>query len=389
MIQPHGPSYGFRSIAGALLGRGIRVQDLEEAYSERVGCPGAVWLPSARSGICWSLKAAITEGTRVITPAFNCPFVHEAVVRSGGSLEPVDVEESGFLLDPQLLDQRNLQPHALVLSAIYGHAYPRTPSVPAVLRVMDLAMSIPEPELLHPLGDRDFAVISFSRGKCMESGYGAIGLTRDLELAREVRRLRDAALGRIGYLPLLARLSAVSLQTLLARPWINSIAQRARGRRPKNTPVPPVAAGFPPAWRDGTRYEGSVPSTRVDRGLALRNLIHAETGTQKRLDLAGRYARNLAGARGILLPESSPHALSHYTIRVPAPTRTLLRQRLYDSGIGTMTLWGFPSWLEPARFPHAHRLSLEVVNLSLSVSLSHSDVDRICEVLLRCTTGVP
>ena len=53
-----------------------------------------------------------------------------------------------------------------------------------------------------------------------------------------------------------------------------------------------------------------------------------------------------------------------------------------------MTLWGFPSWLEPARFPHAHRLSLEVVNLSLSVSLSHSDVDRICEVLLRCTTGV-
>jgi dTDP-4-amino-4,6-dideoxygalactose transaminase len=178
---------------------------------------------------------------------------------------------------------------------------------------------------------------------------------------------------------------AVSCPTLLASPWINTVAKLVRSQRPKNTPVLPAATGFPSAWLDGTRFEGGAPSTRLDRGLALRTLIQADSGRRKRLDLACRYAQNLAGAAGILLPESCPYALSHYTIRVPGPTRTLLRQRLYDAGIGTATLWRFPAWLEPGRFPNAHRLSLEVVNLPLSVTLSHSDVDRICDLLRRFT----
>ena len=74
------------------------------------------------------------------------------------------------------------------------------------------------------------------------------------------------------------------------------------------------------------------------------------------------------------------HALSHYTIRVPGPTRTLLRQRLHDAGICTTTLWRFPTWLEPDQFPNAHRLSLEGRQPALCpVTLSLSDVDRICD----------
>ncbi|MFO1457859.1 MAG: DegT/DnrJ/EryC1/StrS family aminotransferase [Verrucomicrobiota bacterium] len=390
MIQPHGPSFGFRSIAGSLLGQEIRLEDLEEAYAERVGCPGAVWLPSARAGICWSLKAAMAEEARVRAPAFTCPAVHEAVVRSGASLELADAAKTGFLMDPQWLDRQTSQPHAVVLCAIYGHVYPPMSNegqsnLSGVFRVWDLAMSVPELALLHSLGERDFAVVSFSRAKCMFAGYGAIGLTRDLELIREVRRLRDAALVRAGRSSLLTRLYEVSRPTLLAVPWINAMAKRVRSSRPKDAPVRPVATPLPSAWSDGTRFEGAVASTRLDRGLALRNLIHADAGIRKRLDLASRYSRNLAGARGILLPEPSPHALSHYTIRVPGPTRTLLRQRLYDAGICTTTLWRFPTWLEPDQFPNAHRLSLEVVNLPLSVTLSLSDVDRICDLLRRFT----
>lgn len=383
MIQPHGPSFGFRAIAGALLGRDIRVQNLEEAYAERAGCPGAVWLPSARSGICWALRAAIAEGTPVRTPAFTCPVVHESVVRSGGSLEPVDVRESGFLVDPQLLDRRATRPHAIIQCAVFGHAYDPSTTSAAVLRVLDMAMSVPEWELLNSLRERDFAVISFSPAKCMDAGYGAIGLTRDLELAQEVRRHRDAALAHTGPKLIYTRLSAVTRRTLIAYPWINSTAKRARSHRPKDAPVPPGAGRIPAAWLDGTRFEGAFPSTRIDRGLALRNLIHSDAGRRKRFDLSRRYAQNLAGHPGMVLPESSLHALSHFTIRVPASARTLLRQKLYDSGIGTATLWRFPPWLEPDRFPNAHRLSLEVVNLPLSVTLSHSDVDRICEVLRR------
>ena len=149
--------------------------------------------PSARAGICWSLKAAMAEEARVRAPTHTCPAVHEAVVRSGASLELADAAKPDFSWIRKWLDRQTSQPHAVVLCAIYGHVYPRcrTRAVESVRRlpVWDLAMSVPELALLHSLGERDFAVVSFSRAKCMFAGYGAIGLTRDLELIREVRRL--------------------------------------------------------------------------------------------------------------------------------------------------------------------------------------------------------
>jgi predicted esterase len=133
-------------------------------------------------------------------------------------------------MDPQWLDQKTHPPHAVVLCAIYGHAYPpsfndRQANPSTVLRVLDLAMYAPERTLLNALSERDFAVISFSRGKCMFSGYGAIGFTRDLELAREVRRLRDATLARPGVEPprpgvliAFSQGAYVAMEVLAARP---------------------------------------------------------------------------------------------------------------------------------------------------------------------------
>jgi len=394
MIPPHGPSFGFGAIvAAAFSGTGRDLQQLEEAYAERADCPCAVWLPTARAGICWALRVAIREGAAVIAPAFTCGVVHEAIVRSGGKLEPVDIPETGFLVDEGLLVSGLRVPYALVLCEIYGHAYDlgkisAMARRPPMIRIIDMAMSVLHRGLFQSLEARDFAVISFGLGKSMYAGYGAMGFTRDSGLADRVKRLRDSAIQSPAFKSCVSRVADVSLRTALARPAINSVAKRLRSRRPEWNPSEVAFTGIPDSWLKGAPFAGALPSNRVDRGLAMWNLAHADALRQKRLDLARRYEQNLAGAKGIVLPASSPNALSHYTLRVPSASRMRLRQKLYDAGIATSSMWEFPSHLDKEQFPNAHRLSREVVSLPLSCALTPADVDRICERLGRSVEDI-
>ena len=88
-------------------------------------------------------------------------------------------------------------------------------------------------------------------------------------------------------------------------------------------------------------------------------------------------------------PPAAPCALSHYTIRIRAEIRNTVKDQLYANGINAITLWEFPYDLDKAQFPNTHRLSSEVLNLPLSVQLSNSDVDYVCDRLIQCFTIAP
>src|ERR1035441_9943808 len=96
MIPLHRPPFGIGTVMASMLPGGGRrsLQRLEESYAEASGCAAAVWLPSARGGICWALCAAIGIQTTVIGPAFTCAAVHEAMVRSGGNVRLLEPGES-------------------------------------------------------------------------------------------------------------------------------------------------------------------------------------------------------------------------------------------------------------------------------------------------------
>ncbi|MGA2822971.1 MAG: ABC transporter permease, partial [Bacteroidales bacterium] len=65
---------GIGTIIGSCLANpeSRRLDQLEAAYATAAGCPSAVWLPSARAGICWALRASIGPQTKVLGPAFTC-----------------------------------------------------------------------------------------------------------------------------------------------------------------------------------------------------------------------------------------------------------------------------------------------------------------------------
>ncbi len=394
---------------GATEGRSLR--RLEQAHTEASGGAWAVWLPSARAGICWALRAAIQAQDNVIGPAFTCSVVHEAMVRSGGTVRLLEPGPGDFLMDRHAIAQRENGGHGLVLCEAYGHTYDlaelerAAPSQPAV-RIVDMAMSVPVPALFQRLGTKDFAVISFGNGKSMYAGWGGMGFARERALAEAVREQRDLALARAGSgsgaggAGLFARRTLrVALRTAAHYPSVYALtwrlyyrgrpllarAARLPGRKRAPEPATPPPARLPPEWSDDRTCvaEWRAPSTHLDRALALWNLEGAPAFDAARLALARRYEQNLQGAKGITRPKSSPTALSHYTVRVNAAIRNAVKQRLWQGGIYTISLWTFPPHLDREQFPATFRLSSEVINLPLSPWMSTEHVDRVCELLVK------
>ncbi len=406
MIPLHRPPFGIGTVIGSSLVGGKRrsLRWLEDAYAEASGC-AAVWLPLARAGICWALRATIGPRTKVIGPAFTCPVVHEAMVRSGGSVRLTDPGEGDFLIDERTLLQTMKADYALVLCEVYGYAYDlaqiqeNTASDPAV-RIIDMAMSVHHPGLCQRLRSTDFAVISFGTRKSMFAGWGGMGFTPNVALAKEVGRLRDSVLAQSTFGLLLQRTVETSLRTAAHYPPVHSLTYgmmdkgrsilvRARQMWPRGRSeqgLEPAPAGFPAAWSDERNRspEWSLPSTHLDRHLALWNLQQAESDHDRRLVLARRYHENLAGANGILRPRISSRALSHYTVRVNANTRNLLKRRLINTGVNAASMWAFPKYLDKEQYPKAFRTSSEVLNLPLAPWLSDKHVDRICSALIHC-----
>jgi dTDP-4-amino-4,6-dideoxygalactose transaminase len=317
--------------------------------------------------------------------------VHEAVVRSGGGLRVIDAGEDDFLMGLETLSAAQSGSHATVLCEVYGHTYDlgshsRNALSPPVVRIVDMALSVPHPDLFRRLEANDFAVISFGAGKTMYAGWGGMGFTCNRALAQEVRKLRDSILVQDSFRLYWRRTTMICLRTIAHYPSVYSLARKLMLRLPAKGGTEPLLTGIPSGWSPSGMLtsEWRLPATRLDGGLALWNLNHAAFAHESRLALAGRYHKNLEGARGIHRPQTSKSALSHYTVRISPAIRNSVKERLYQAGIHTITLWGFHQHLDRNQFPNAFRLSSEVLNLPLSPWMSVGQVDQVCEVLIGC-----
>lgn len=390
MIPRHRPPFSVGDVLTTVLApsRKLSVEEVEDLCAKACGVPNAVLLPSARAGICWALRAAIDEDTRVIGPAYTCEAVHEAIARSRGRLRLVDTDTNTFLMDPVRLATERSRNHAVVLSEIYGYSYSSyamigKDSTAPRIRIIDTAMTVPMPKVFEKLHGNDFAVTSFGLGKCFYSGWGGIGLTRDDALARDIRAQRDAALHKEKSLLLLKRGTEILLRTLAHTPVLYGTLQKFRPP-PRNFPT------FPSAWTgDGSlSKEWYLPSTQIDRRLLCHNLERRFQLNDRRLSLASRYHENLAGVTGIILPATSSLALSHYAIRVDRSFRDSIRRSLMRLGVDTGVLFRAPGYLSQEKFPNTCRISSEVVNLPLDACLTDDEVNYISDCVINCVSKV-
>jgi dTDP-4-amino-4,6-dideoxygalactose transaminase len=388
VIPRHRPPQGLIGLFKTILlsPRDLSVEQVEDLCAEMCGVAHVVLLPSARAGICWALRVAVTPKTRVIGPAYTCGAVHEAMVRSGGQVWFVDVDPTTFLMDraSTIAAATSGGPHALVLSEIYGHSYDTGWNAisDSAIRIVDTAMTVPTSEIFARLKGSDFAVSSFGIGKCVYSGWGGAGLTRDRHVAEDVRRQRNAHVGEKALALAFRRTAEIALRTLAHSRWLYGALHRFR-RPPDYFPT------IPATW-DADRFlaaEWVMPSTSLDRRLVARNLTSGPVLHARRQALAARYSRNLAETPGVVLPPVSPMALSHYTIRVAGSSRDAVRSSLLGHGIDTGQLFRLQGYLSPADFPNTAQISGEVINLPLDASLSKDTADYISESVHKFVSG--
>jgi dTDP-4-amino-4,6-dideoxygalactose transaminase len=391
MIPLHRPSFGFSTVIASMLAGGERasVSGLEAAYAAFAGMP-AVWLPSARAGISWALRVATNAETTILAPAFTCGVVHDVLAQAGGKIQWFEPDTDELLVSPASFAPHQTGRHALLLCEVYGHTYDlaqlsRPSTATPALRIVDMAMAVPHAALFARLALDDFAVISFGAGKNMYAGWGAMGFTRNPALAREVSKIRDAALSSATFRLAARRALEAGARTIGNQPMIHALARKLRDmlRRKSSARAPGARseAILPAEFQRAPEW--TLPSTRVDRRLALWNLEQAPAAHAARVKLAGRYQKDLAGATGIRCPKPGADALSHFTVRLDARIRDAVKARLYAAGINTVTLWAFSARLNPKEFPRAFGVSSEVLNLPLSPWMTENQVDFVCENLIR------
>jgi dTDP-4-amino-4,6-dideoxygalactose transaminase len=249
-----------------------------------------------------------------------------------------------------------------------------------------MAMTVPTKEHFERLSDNDFAVVSFGAGKCMYTGWGGMGFTRDTNLSKSVRQIRNQSLSSCNTILVLKRgLRMLSLNLMYKRFTYGSLKKIKDARQAIKQRLHPKAGGSASYLNSEKPLskEWFLPTTYVDRHLMLYNLRHAREYAKRRVTLAQHYHNNFKGVAGIIRPDIASYAMSHYTIRVKHAVRPLIRNYLCKAGIDVGTLYDFPNSLSNSEFPNASKIASEVLNLPLSINLSLADIDRITESVVR------
>ena len=391
MIPRHRPPFGIGTVLSHLLSANVSVPEVESRFAESTGMADAVWFPSARSGIYSVLKATTDSSTRIVAPAYTCAVVHEALVRTGSQIQLIDTDRNSFLMDTMTLMAAQSGKFATVLCEIYGHTYDlhriASPAGPKPqVRIVDMAMTVPNRALFQRLEDGDVGVLSFGIGKSMYAGWGGMCFTNNRNLGEELRKMRDSFLVMGGPTFFLKQATETVLRTLAHQRAVYGLMRKIKQTKPgKKQGRGPKPAGFPARWAGvkNVSAEWFAPSIYLDRRLALYNLNRVEHYCQRRIAQAARYQKNFEGSALVTSPRLSVHALSHFTIRVNPAIRQGVRERLWKKSIDVGTLFPFPSYLPANDFPNTKNVTSEILNLPLDPGLTFDEIDRISEHVLE------
>jgi dTDP-4-amino-4,6-dideoxygalactose transaminase len=322
---------------------------LEAEIARRVGTRFAVGVGSGTDALALALRAlGIGPGDEVLTTAFTHFATVEAILLAGARPVFADVERGQFGIDPARV-ARALSPRARAVIPV--HLFGRCADVEHVLAVADAAGIPVIEDAAQAFGAARggrcagawgrLGCFSFYPSKLLGGvGDGGCVTTDDAELAERLRALRSHGDARDGVHALAGTTSRLdSLQ-----------AAALRAKLP-----------FLKAWIEGRARNAAV------------------------------YREELAGRRGVRLPEAGPGeepVWSQYTLRCADAPR--VRAALTRAGIEWRHYYPRPAAAQPAlgrlrapagSFPEAERCCAEAVSLPIRASLPPEAIREIARVV--------
>lgn len=389
MIARHRPPQQLRSLLAALItGKSLRpsLEQIEDRYARLWNVDHVVWIPSARFGITHAVRQHTADLQTVYCAAFNCGAVFHALRETDRDVRYIDTPPDSFLMDTA----RPPGPRAaVILSEMFGQRFSAAQRSQPLIdnasqRIFDMAMSIPEASDFALLRDQDVAVVSFGLGKSLYAGWGGLAVTASAAMASRLRAERTDSLSAAGRLTSLKHDTKVLARMAAHLPLIYGPLRKRTGSLTAST----ATFADQPFSRQTHEWHRSV--SPLHALLALDNADRAQSWAHQRRTLAARYRTAFADAlTPEHLPAESNDALSHFSLRVPAVSRSAIRQQLWHQGIDAATLFPTPIDLCPAaQFPHAHAASASVLNLPLSPQLTEAHIDRIARAVRTAVLSV-
>jgi dTDP-4-amino-4,6-dideoxygalactose transaminase len=390
MIPHYSTPFGPARVMAAMLSprTAPSVGELEFEFAAALGVRAAVIVPSVRSAILLLLRSALTTDTLVVGPAYTCPVVHEAMALSGARLRYLEPTAKGFLLPASNVVASSESDACLILSEIYGLTYQdsflrATDELRLRLRILDMAMGIPDRERLQRMKPNDVGLFSFGFGKAMCAGGGGLACFADEGLAATVRDMRDELVSENSRMARLKGdlrvLASVSIRTrLLCRPAIAAKTWQEGLGRSRHT----ADRSGPKKAPQTLGPEWTHTMTALERRLAAHNLRHANASAQLRREQAHAYADHFRAIGGVL-PDFDGDTLpqSHFPVRVPASMRGPLKAYLGARGIEAGDEFAFSGLLCRKAYPWASAASSEVLTLPMGEPVSMGDIKRIAQAI--------
>jgi len=328
---------------------GPETEAFEQELAEFVGTRFAVGVGSGTEALCLALRAlGVGPGDQVITSPFTYFATIEAILFTGAEPVFVDIEASGFGIDPALLEGAiNARTKAIMPVHLFG----RCADMPAIHRVArahglavveDAAQSIGASRAGHKAGAWGSAgCFSFYPSKNLgAAGDGGCVTTDDADLAEKLRLLRAHGFKGPDQHVLVGTTSRLdSLQAAVLRSKL------------------PFLAGW----------------------------------VERRVRCAQLYSEGLADCGGIRLPhceDGEIHVWNQFAIRCQEPAR--VRSALDAAGIEWRQFYVRPASAQPAlrgmpcasgRFPQAEQRCAEVVCLPIHPFLEKEQIERVISVI--------
>lgn len=331
---------------------GEHTAGLEDALRAATGAADVVCCGSGTSALTLVLRAmGIGAGDEVIVPAFGCAPLANSVVALGATPVFADIDPRTLVIDPADAERRITRRTRALMPA---HVFSVMANMPAFEKlaaryglrlVEDSAVAQGGVLRGRPAGLwGEAGVYSFVQVKTFgTAGEGGAVVTRDAELGRVVRQLRNHGQDgthrfvhhRVGY----------------------------------NSRFDEVQAAF---------------------------LLHRLPGLAARLErraiIAAYYTENFAGLadRGVLAPPPGRDGRCYYVYSLQTEQRDALREHLTEHGVGSHVYYRLPLPAQPAftrfaakgeRWPNAERAAARTVSIPVYPHLTDAQVEHVADAV--------
>lgn len=341
-------------LQSGMLSLGPKYKEFENKMAAYVGTKYACAVSNGTCGLHLTVKAlGLQPGDEVITSPFSFISSSNCLLFEGVTPKFVDIEETSFNLDPNLMEKKITKKVKAILAVhIFGQPanmdkimhLSKKYDLPVIEDSCESLGSVYKGKMSGTIGQ--VGVYAFYPNKQMTTGEGGIIVTNS-------KKINDLC-----------------------------VSLRNQGRNNKND------------WLTHERLGYNYRMDEMSASLGVTQLSKLEWMINQKRKIAGWYSEMLANQDSILLPQTGPsrtHSWFVYVIRVTNGARNKIMDELLKLHIQTkpylpvIHLQPFMKKLfhyKPGDFPVAEKISSQTIALPFYIGLTKNDIHYISDKII-------